>query len=80
MIDYSLFNNRTIEDVADYIPNKSTYCHNYYVDLLGNEIFALSDDDNYTAYYFDGKQFAESFTSKVDIIYVFDEFLKGVRT
>lgn len=75
MIDYKLFQGRIIEDIADYIPDKSHYCNNYYIDVLGNEIFAQNDDDNYTAYYYNGTQFAESFTSKGDLIEVFDEYL-----
>ena len=56
----------------------SYYCHNYYKGYDGDILYAESDDDNYTAWYFCDKddikneakhlQFGESFTSSGDII------------
>ena len=62
---------------------KSFYCHNYLHGLIRNgkqdEIYAWSDDDNWTEYRLltdDGYSipFAESFTSEGDKIYVYPEY------
>lgn len=44
------------------IEDKSFYCHNYYRGANGEEIYAISDDEGSTEYYYDGILFAESFT------------------
>lgn len=46
------------------IEDKSFYCHNYYRGANGEEIYAISDDEGSTEYYYDGILFAESFTSE----------------
>ena len=56
------------------IKNKSSYNHNYYKGLNGEEIYAVSDDDNYTEYFIAGIPFAESFISEGDILHVYDDF------
>ena len=60
----------------EHIAEKSYYCHNYYLGFDGEEIFAHSDDDNYTEYSINGVAFAESFTSEGDELYVFSEFME----
>ena len=57
---------------AERIVEKSYYCHNYYLGFNGDEIYAESDDDNYTEYSIKGVSFAESFTSEGDIVHVYD--------
>ena len=65
------------------IKEKSYYCHNYLKGLIRNgkqdEIFAWSDDDNWTEYYLvvEDKHipFAESFTTENNKIVVYAEFL-----
>ncbi len=56
------------------IKNKSSYNHNYYKGLNGEEIYAVSDDDNYTEYFIAGIPFAKSFISEGDILHVYDDF------
>lgn len=84
MIDYRKFQGKHIEEVARYRKDLSSYCRNCYEDEEGDLIYAQSDDDNYTDYmeititngrmkY--GNTFAESFTSRGDIMEVFPEFL-----
>lgn len=57
--------------------DKSWYCHNFYIGGLGDIIFAESDDDNTTEYYFVidgdnyGKMFAYSYTSEGDILHLY---------
>lgn len=48
------------------IEDKSFYCHNYYRGANGEEIYAISDDEGSTEYYYDGILFAESFTDDGD--------------
>ena len=75
-MNYAKFQGKRIEDICTYNAEKSYYCHNYYIDDEGNEIFMWSDDDNYSTYDCDGVEFAESFTSQDDIMEVYDKFLK----
>lgn len=48
------------------IEDKSFYCHNCYRGANGEEIYAISDDEGSTEYYYDGILFAESFTNEGD--------------
>lgn len=64
---------------AERISEKSYYCHNYYRGFDGEEIYAESDDDNYTEYSIDGVSFAESFTSEEDVIHVYKEFKEDIN-
>lgn len=75
-MNYAKFQGKRIEDICTHNAEKSYYCHNYYIDDEGNEIFMWSNDDNYSTYDCDGVEFAESFTSQDDIIEVYDKFLK----
>ena len=75
-MNYAKFQGKRIEDICTYNAEKSYYCHNYYIDDEGNEIFMWSDDDNYSTYDCDGVEFAESFTSQDDIMEVYDKFIK----
>lgn len=59
---------------SERIESKSYYCHNYYRGFDGEEIYALSDDDNHTEYFINGIIFAESFTSEEDVVHVFEEY------
>ena len=74
-MNHSKFHGKRIEDICTHNTEKSSYCHNYYTDDEGNEIYMWSDDDNYSTYECNGVEFAESFTSCGDIIEVYDEFL-----
>lgn len=53
-----------------WIPEKSGYNHNYYIGVFGEEIYAESDDDNSTDYYYGNCLFAESFCSEGDVLHV----------
>ncbi len=75
-MNYAKFQGKRIEDICVYNAEKSYYCHNYYTDDEGNEIFMWSNDDDYSTYACGGVEFAESFTSQDEIIEVYDEFLK----
>lgn len=75
-MDYSKFQGKRIEDICTHNREKSFYCHNYYTDDEGNEIFVWSDDDNVSIYYYDGTAFAESFFTWDEEINVYEEFLK----
>ena len=56
------------------IKYKSHYNHMYYKGINGEEIYAISDDDNYTEYFIAGIPFAESFSSEGNILHIYDEF------
>lgn len=76
-MDYSKYDGYClIYDQERHIKEKSYYCHNYYRGFDGEEIFAHSDDDNYTEYSINGIPFAESFTSEEDVMHVYSEFKK----
>ena len=79
-IDYSKFHGKRIDDICTHNVIKSSYCHNYYTDNEGNEIFMWSDDDNYSTYECNGVEFGESFTSCGDVIEVYDVFLPQKST
>ena len=74
-MNYAKFNGKRIEDICVHNIEKSSYCHNYYIDDEGNEIDVWSDDDNYSTYECNGVEFAESFCNCEDVITVYDEFL-----
>ena len=76
-MNYYKFNGKRIEDICTHNKEKSSYCHNYYIDENGNEILMLSDDDNYSVYLHNCIEFAESFTSEDDIMIVYEKYLKG---
>lgn len=74
-MDYREYDGYCLMNDSDrHIKEKSYYCHNYFRGFNGEEIFAHSDDDNYTAYYINGVPFAESFTNEEDVMHVFSEF------
>lgn len=74
-MDYSKFHGKRISDICTHNIEKSSYCHNYYTDDEGNEIFVWSDDDNLSIYYHNDIEFAESFFTWDEEICVYDEFL-----
>ena len=71
---YVKYNGKNVDEFRR-IPEKSIYNRNYYETFNGDVLFAYGDDDNYTAYYLNGEceQFAESFASQGDTIFVFKE-------
>lgn len=73
MPNYARYDGYVFEN-TDLLADKSYYCHNYYRGFDGDEIFAHSDDDNYTEYSINGVAFAESFTSEGDVVHVYNEF------
>lgn len=63
----------------EWLKEKSFYCHNYYLGDLGDLIYAESDDDNTTEYFFVingnkyGKLFAYSLASRGDELVLYFE-------
>ena len=76
MLNYDLYNGKSRKEVLKHIPELSYYNHNYYIGLDNKLIYAESDDDNMTEYYYINLSnmtetyFAYSYTSEKDIIHI----------